>query len=496
MIPIIFATAATFTTVKNELLPLVLVALLLDGVLLSVWYILGALLNNSGVKESAKGEFYQLAGTAILAVIIVGTVGIFANLFSSSLSGTIMSSSNINTLCNNIETTTQLDIINGGTFSFLGGTSGAGGLFPGLCSYVSTSGGTLTDKLDYPLAASGVIIANLTNQTANNLNSFYIIDMYLGYLKGLSPTAAFCLQVPNPAPTGPCVIPPEELITPDALLMLEVEETPLAGYSMVYDAMRPIGTLMATSLESFIAQLSIIALLLYAWPYLIFVGLLFRALPFTRKIGGLFIAIGIGAIIIFPTVFAIEYLSLGQGLGASTIGGSTTSNIASAYGFNSVSSNSLFELPTLASSGTLGIGATIGPNYVTNFYVEPSIEAIGLSNNCWPPAGSVLAAVAGDTLFLITPGLGTVAGVLSFLRGALGFVLPSSLPSLLVPFGAACTPAGVSQTLFMILNAYGIIGVVAYWLPLINIIITFTAITGLSGLFGGDTELAGLAKIL
>lgn len=278
--------------------------------------------------------------------------------------------------------------------------------------------------------------------------------------------------------------------------MLEVEETPLAGYSMVYDAMRPIGTLMATSLESFIAQLSIIALLLYAWPYLIFVGLLFRALPFTRKIGGLFIAIGIGAIIIFPTVFAIEYLSLGQGLGASTIGGSTTSDIASAYGFNSVSSNSLFELPTLASSGTLGIGATIGPNYVTNFYVEPSIEAIGLSNNCWPPAGSVLATVAGDTLFLITPGLGTVAGVLSFLRGALGFVLPSSLPSLLVPFGAACTPAGVSQTLFMILNAYGIIGVVAYWLPLINIIITFTAITGLSGLFGGDTELAGLAKIL
>lgn len=141
MIPIIFATAATFTTVKNELLPLVLVALLLDGVLLSVWYILGALLNNSGVKESAKGEFYQLAGTAILAVIIVGTVGIFANLFSSSLSGTIMSSSNINTLCNNIEHKTQLDIINGGTFSFLGGTSGAGGLFPGLCSYVSTSGG-------------------------------------------------------------------------------------------------------------------------------------------------------------------------------------------------------------------------------------------------------------------------------------------------------------------------------------------------------------------
>jgi hypothetical protein len=147
MIPIIFATSpATFTAVKNEFLPLVLVALLLDGVLLSVWYIIGALLNNSGVKESAKGEFYQLAGTAILAVIIVGTVGIFANLFSSSLSSTIMSSSNINTLCNNIETTSSLDIINGGTFSFLGGTSGAGGLFPGLCSYVSTSSGTLTDK--------------------------------------------------------------------------------------------------------------------------------------------------------------------------------------------------------------------------------------------------------------------------------------------------------------------------------------------------------------
>ena len=50
--------------------------------------------------------------------------------------------------------------------------------------------------------------------------------------------------------------------------------------------------------------------------------------------------------------------------------------------------------------------------------------------------------------------------------------------------------------LFMIMNAYGIIGIPAYWLPIMNLVITLSGIIGLSGLLGGDTSMAGLGNLV
>jgi hypothetical protein len=70
----------------------------------------------------------------------------------------------------------------------------------------------------------------------------------------------------------------------------------------------------------------------------------------------------------------------------------------------------------------------------------------------------------------------------------------TTAPLLLVP--VSCSPNGALATFFALLNSYGLIGVISYFIPIINLIIMLTALIGLSGLFGGDTELAGLAKLI
>jgi hypothetical protein len=174
------------------LLPLVLLALLLDAVIIVVWYYLGVMLNNSGIKGGALSEFYQLIGTAILTAMIIGVLILVSTSFYSVMgSTTLMKPATISSLCTNIESTSQLNIL-GSSGSFLSGpTNGAGtGSLTGICTIVATQP-DITSKLDYPLAATAVITANMTNQTAANLNYSYTVDAWLGFLSKLTPQAEY-----------------------------------------------------------------------------------------------------------------------------------------------------------------------------------------------------------------------------------------------------------------------------------------------------------------
>ncbi|EQD51185.1 conserved hypothetical protein, membrane, partial [mine drainage metagenome] len=338
----ILLQATSLSTVRSDLLPIVVLGLLLDSVIVSVWYMLGIMLNNARVKDSARGEFYQLAGTAVITVIVL-TILVFAgSIFSLISSSGSMSTSAMSSMCSNIETYSQLNMLqSSSSFSFLAGiTSSTGPSFGGLCNYISTQANnpSATSSIDYPLASAGVVIANLTNQSATNLNSFFQVDFFLGYLEKFTPSLNFCLQdIINPG--GPCMIPPEEDINP-AISFINATYTPYAGYSMVYKPMGVIGELLGLSLEVNVAQLIFIAVFLYIWPYLLFIGLIFRATPFTRKIGGLLIAVAIGAVLFYPAVFAIEYVSLSN-MNVNSEIGSTGITLSSAYGFNSITTNSL-----------------------------------------------------------------------------------------------------------------------------------------------------------
>ncbi len=509
-IPLMFVT--NFSAVQSQFLPLVMVALLLDSTIISVWYLIGVLISSEKFKRSAKSEFYQLVGTAVLTMIIITSLGTFNTIFTNSVSGTIFGSQTISQLCTNIESTSNLGLLRSGTpYSFLAGISNAGAdgqgtTFQGLCSYVSAQNRdpSFTSNFDYPLAATGVVIANLTNQTAANLQNFFIISSYIGYQANMKPMVGFCLQdLPDPA--GPCQLPFTDPVPGQGqLVALNINATyqPFAGYNLPLSSMSTVGELLSLSLEMFMAQLTITSMLLYAWPFLLFIGLVLRATPFTRKIGGLFIAIAIGAIFFYPTVFAIEYINLGKGI-PGILSDSTTS-IPSIYGFNSVTYNAL---TTLSGSNPL-VGGYL---YIPNFYVQPNLEKIAQVNDCWPgieglnpvnlypslttPSFALVSAYVSDSAWMVIPFTNVVQIILPLLRGS------GSIPShLSIPMGffpdICSNPTHVENLAFSVINAYGLIGVSTYFLPILNLIITLSAIIGLSGLLGGDTELAGLAKLV
>ncbi len=487
----------SYSSISTEMFPIIAIAIFIDAAIVALWYFAGAVLNNNKIKSTAMGEFYQVFGTALLVAVLAGILVIFANTFYSATSSTsLMSPSAIFNMCKGINSTSMLTLLNSSlspTGSSLLYSSSASG-FPGLCALVKQNNKqTFTEKVDYPLAATGVIIANVTNQTATNLNSFFIFDSYVGFLEKLSPSLNICISPGDPPiPIIPeCVLP---LPDPPELL-IHYSITPFAGYSLIYKSLAALGDLLTAALESFIAQLTLLSIFLYAWPYFLFVGIILRATPFTRKIGGLLLAIAVAGVIFFPLIFSIEYLSLAHGLGPSlgyvppsgssgaiTPGSYSANDIGSYYGFGNIFTNSTYFIPN-----------STGEPYVTNFYIMPNISAIAIYGGCWPHNGNLFETEQADTQDLLIPyanGGGIFSSIIAFANhnptpptGTLGITY-------------ACNRSQALNTNYLVARSYGVFGISAYFLPIINIIIVLTAIIGVSGLLGGDTSLAGLSRLV
>jgi hypothetical protein len=476
-------------TVPNAaaaIMPLVFIALLIDAFVVAIWYFIGVAINNSGVKASAMGEFYQFIGTAIMIGIIIGSLTTLSSIYYSSLSATkLMSPSSLNTLCTGIERTTSFDLL-GKTGSLLSGPSNNQGSFPGLCSLANPSASSsLTDKLDYPLAATSVIVANLTNQTVANLNYSFTLDSWFGFLANLNPTVAICIDK-TPAPG--CIIP-NPFITP--LFTVEVSYAPYAGYNFILQNLSTYNTLLNLSVESFVVQLLVITIFLYIWPYILFAGFVLRSTFFTRRLGGLLIAAVITVLFIFPTVFAFEYIALGNGLNIGN-NGTSTNGLNTTYGFNAIT-----NIPAASGTG----------NYIVNFFVEPNVKSIALNYSCWPALNAIARNVSGfqngfpkdginplfqaegaDIIYLALPGTQAVSGIAYLINNIF-----NSQPNYYLP--AYCAPSDALRTFYALLNSYGIIGITSWLLPILNLVITISSMLGLSQLFGGDTQLAGLARL-
>ncbi len=487
-------TLPSFSHQQGSLLPLVLIALLLDSGIVSLWYIFGVLLNNSGVKESAKGEFYQLAGTAILIGIIIFLIGSFSTLFESTLNSTaLLNSGAISNTCNSISSTSHLSLLQSG---------GISSILCGVASGNTKAAGPTTLKMDYPLAAAGVVLENLTNQTVTNLNSLFVVDSFIGFESRLSPSWGVCLGFEDEAP-GVCLIPqPVAEDVAEPLLQFMLSAAPYAGLTMIYKGFSILIILTESAFYSFTIQLIFVLLFLYAWPILIFAGLILRATMFTRKIGGLLIAVAIGAVFFYPVVFSLQYLVLGNGLtnvqGFGNVLSTNPSSLSSIYGYNTLTTSALTKLPAYPCTGSasynLATGAITGypscSTYTPNFYVLPNVTAIANYYGCWPPSGNSQGAIAAETTdiqqSMVTSPLSLI---LSLLAGP-----ASSYPILFT--SPQCTPPEAEAMLFSLVNSYGMYGINAYFLPILDLLITISAIIGLSGLLGGDTELAGLSKLI
>jgi hypothetical protein len=517
---------------ETTLLPLVVVAMLIDSAIVSIWYALGVILNNSQVKNSAITEFYQLGGTALLAVIIIGLLVTFSTSFYSIMTSTqLLSPTAISTLCQSIITN------NGGGLSILGSNGGVLSgpasanptTFTGLCNMVDPKNlnvvpPPITAWMDYPLAVTGVVIANITSQTATNLNSAFVYDAYIGFLSKFSPTVGICIAFTPPAVT---CLPFFPFGNAEPSVQISVAFTPDAGYNFLYISLTPFGTVMTNAFTVLVGELVVDMVLIVAWPYLIFAGLILRSTPFTRGVGGFLIAVGIGVVLFYPLTFAMEYLALGGGTGTTAI---ITENTI--YGYNAVTT-----IPgnTLLCPGNYGTtpqcycaGCTaacdpsnfnpicvnpdgsknnlapscmpegfIGPpssypscNYTVNFFVQPDLKGVINHYNCWPHV-PLFVAELGDIGAMMVPFWSVYGTVVSLISNG---QQPNYVPDMDLPY--ECRQSDAYSTFSALLQSFGLIGMTTYLLPIINLIITISAVLGVSGMLGGDTSLAGLSKFL
>jgi hypothetical protein len=494
MISTILAAATNgFTGAEADALPIVAIALVVDAAIVGAWYMLGAILKNSKITQSALGEFYQFIGTAIMAVVLIWGMLSVSGLFGTVAGSTkLMSPTAMSALCTQIEQTTNLDILRGSNSLLAGAQTQSGGGLVGICQILQ--GSSATDKIDYPLASAAVIIANETNQTAANLNAAYTFDAFIGYLSQLAPYVAVC--VTSDLQVEECALPVLQQSTGGAsaaadaaVTSLEVDViqtafsyTPYSGYRMLYISLGALGSMLNLSMETFVAQMIVVSMMLYVWPWLIFGGLVLRSTFLTRRIGGLLIAFAVGVVIIFPTVYAIEYLSLANGMPSVSglLALATPMSANQVYGFNSITSL----------QNNMGSSTPANNAYALNFFIQPSLYRTIQNDGCWP-TGGLITAEAADTASLLVPGYTVIAAIYQLTSGAL---TGGANPNFPLPDG--CQPANALNTTFQLMEAYGIIGVTSYFIPIINLIITMTSIIGLSGLMGGDTSLEGLGKFL
>ena len=507
------ALLSSFLSTKQDLFFLMFLALLVDGAVISVWYLLGVLIGSSRFKESARGEFVQLIGTGVMAFAAIFALATAAGVLNTFYGATaLMNPTAMSTMCTNIEGTTSnpspLSIL-GPTDSLLSGNPKAPNTFPGLCSYLSPSTTDVGTEIDYPIAASGVVLANLTNQSATNLNSLYWLESFVFWEQSLTVRSDVC--------TGDC--------NPDlnpAFTLIMLEYRPYSGFKLLKDFGNIVGNLQGLEVESFTAQLIFVVIVLSIWPWLFFIGLILRATFFTRKLGGMMMAIALGAILFTPILISSEYLTLSSPTGQAAL--YTTNGI---YGFNAVtnlpasscynneyaSASSVFKLvnwafPSLPGDVPLGqsypctkpvaggSGATTFNAYNLNFYIQPNFEAIAQVDNCWGGNGKYYwANLAINAAVLAIPGPGLLTGITALLSQ----VLPSSInifQSAASVIPVQCAQPAALKTFFDLTEATAIGGIAGYFLPILNILIVFAGIRGLSGVFGGDTNFAGLSKLL
>lgn len=481
-----------FANTSTDLLPLVFLALLIDAAIVAIWWMAGAVLANNRVKAAAKGEAAQLLGTAIIAAIILGSLVGFGAIYLSSVGiasspgpgYTVLSPAMIWGMCQN-------DL---GSSSYLSFASTAvnlqSDLADNLCSVAHNvqqgyPGPDHVYYIDYPLAASGVVIANLTNQVGLNFNDTFILDEWLGFLSKFNLTVALCVQTiskPGACTAYPILAPlplgtPPIPFAPIYVVYFKWSETPMAGLYMVQKSLDTVSTLLYTTLGVDSIQLIFIDTFIYIWPFLIFVGLVMRGLFFTRKLGGLFIAIGIGAILFYPTVFSIEYLI----------------------------SNNPDIVPVTQ------VQFQCGGTYNFNFFVYPRIGSIASNCSCWPAFG-VPASESAVWLqwnygalpwwlgSVFSSAVGYVGGIISSGLGGSSSNPLSVTPTRPEQFGGAiyptCQISQSEQMMFDIMQSYGIMGVTSYFLPILNILITIAAIVGLSGVLGGETSIPGISRLV
>ncbi|MGC8547544.1 MAG: hypothetical protein ACP5MC_00890 [Candidatus Micrarchaeia archaeon] len=275
-------------------LPVVFTAIMVAILLTAIMYVFGFLLNNRSVKSRAKSEFAQAVGTGIVVVIIIYIFSIIGQTLLTPAS--IVSPKTTSQICNSL-TNSHLDFIKNSKTDAISSTAF-------ICNdIIESNTQSMTRSLDYGLAATYLIIANVTNQAVNNLNAFYVYDGIVSFLRSVTSTTGISIGEGGTAGTG-------KNTAPSASVSFIFAYNPLAGYSFLVKMIIADGIVSALVIYSFTLQMILILFLLVSWPYVLATGIILRTFAYTRKLGGLLIGAVIALLVIYPVITTFEYASL------------------------------------------------------------------------------------------------------------------------------------------------------------------------------------------
>ncbi|MDE1854810.1 MAG: hypothetical protein KGH57_00610 [Candidatus Micrarchaeota archaeon] len=295
----------TSYAVFQQWLPIVMLAVLVSITVVSAYYMLGVLLNNSRIKSRAIGELGQASGTGIVVIAIISVFVFFGSGIFMQVPG--LTPTNLNTICGQLGGSQVILLNSGGTFS-----SGQPTPTNQVCSEVTKlqSGvPSLTDSIDYGLFTSYIVVANLTNQAVNNLNSLYEFEGWIGFLYKFTAETQVC---------SPGLPPPPFCPFGDAGEGIKFSYQPMAGFDALRGTItQPTEVQGALTFYVFFLEFVVTILILYLWPWLLAAGIILRASFFTRRAGGLLIALMLAWLLVFPSMIALEYSAfqnIGSGL--------------------------------------------------------------------------------------------------------------------------------------------------------------------------------------
>jgi hypothetical protein len=559
-----FAYASTVQPVKiadistfNNWIPVIIIATMASVAIAIMYYVAGLILNNSRVKTNGLNEIGQAVGTVVIMFIVIWIFYFVGR--TGFTSAAAISPSNMLMMCNQL-TGSPFYFISNNAFQTNSGSPYYATPTNTICNKIILPEvkhkGSITTNMDYGLAATYLIEANLTNQTIINVNAIYMLDSYTYFLNKLNLGASACL------PEITC-LQPQEAGTNEFDFMVVLNYTPFAGYTIFRGALGPIAIQSNLILYMYLLSMMATIIFLNFWPFILAAGMILRASFMTRRLGGLLIAIVISFMIIYPVVYLFEYTTLSN-THVSPIGTNSIPNLALVgnvigsqqacyqscssvsgcsssdpyiYEANCGSIDNVKYLQSLPTSGSCYLSCNVNQEVYGKCKAQQTQSQGGrfsgpipdyvYRTNCGSSNGEQFIygqlpereVVYGTNSidFFVLPRADWIINHYSCWPGSLLGTELATAGSYLVPglglfqnienlFGAfagfpsvagvSCTPQNIVDTVLAMVHLYGLLTIVGVILPILNILIVLTSLNGISTLMGGDANLFGLGRLL
>lgn len=321
-----------------ELLSVSLLALLVSFDVVAIGYILSKVFANQGFSGWVNNEFWEMAKTALLIVGIIAILSLLGSIAS------LIAPPQLVTQPQSATYSSSLASLAIGACEYLNGQYSPGGYVsastvpniprsvcaPGDYIYETACGDPTTATTQCSATPQGELCGSGTNSYISGAFTYLLaLGSDLGTLKNMTISAWVPIPPPPAAELSPVVFTFGFSMMPYQNRMLETNSQFAPQYASIINDLFtyvaiPIMILMA--MQYYMLPLVFTLGLVVVIP----MGLVLRAFPFVRGIGGMLIALGIGMSLIYPSLLVMLNYPVTQAIQsgtAPTLGGSACNNL-------------------------------------------------------------------------------------------------------------------------------------------------------------------------